>query len=67
MTRAAAANERSSATLANMASPSKSGSFDIDNPVTMNFNLFYFENSVSTTCSCYPQRDTETPNVWQDL
>ncbi|ANB77198.1 hypothetical protein AYM40_34425 [Paraburkholderia phytofirmans OLGA172] len=31
----AAANEPSSATFANIASPSKSGSFDIDNPATM--------------------------------
>jgi NAD(P)-dependent dehydrogenase (short-subunit alcohol dehydrogenase family) len=35
MARAAAANERSSATLANIANPSKSGSRDIDNPATM--------------------------------
>jgi hypothetical protein len=41
---AAAANEPSSATFANIASPSKSGSFDIDNPATMLFNYFYFEN-----------------------
>jgi hypothetical protein len=41
---AAAANEPSSATFANIANPSKSGSFDIDNPATMVFSHFYFEN-----------------------
>jgi hypothetical protein len=41
---AAPANEPSSATLANIASPSKSGSFDIDNPATVVFIHFYFEN-----------------------
>jgi hypothetical protein len=40
---AAAAKEPSSATFANIASPSKSGSFDIDNFATMTFNHFYFE------------------------
>jgi len=44
MVLAAAANERSSATFANIASPSKSGSFDIDNPATVVFIHFYFEN-----------------------
>ena len=46
MVLAAAANERSSATFANIASPSKSGSFDIDNPATMTFIHFYFKNRV---------------------
>ena len=32
------------ATFANIASPSKSGNFDIDNPATMAFIHFYFEN-----------------------
>jgi hypothetical protein len=41
---AAPANEPSSATFANIASPSKSGSFDIDNPATVVFIHFYFEN-----------------------
>jgi hypothetical protein len=49
MVLAAAANERSSATFANIASPSKSGSFDIDNPATMTFIHFYFENSRPAT------------------
>src|SRR5271166_542318 len=49
MVLAAAANERSSATFANIASPSKSGSFDIDNPATMTFIHFYFEKSHSAT------------------
>jgi hypothetical protein len=40
---AAPANEPSSATFANMASPSKSGSFDIDNPATMVCIHFHFE------------------------
>jgi hypothetical protein len=40
---AAAANDPSSATFPNIASPSKSGSFDIDNPATMVFNHFYFK------------------------
>jgi len=40
---AAPANDLSSATFANIASPSKSGSFDIDNPATMTFIHFYFE------------------------
>jgi hypothetical protein len=49
MARAAAAKDRSSATLANIASPSKSGSFDIDVPATITFIHFYFENASSTT------------------
>jgi len=49
MALAAAANDRSSATLANIASPSKSGSFDIGNPATMAFIHFYFENEGSAT------------------
>jgi hypothetical protein len=39
---AAAANEPSSATFANIASPSKSGSLDIDNSATMVCVHFYF-------------------------
>jgi hypothetical protein len=46
---AAAANERSSATLANIASPSKSGSFDIDISATMNFIHYYFANWLAAT------------------
>src|ERR1700720_2401453 len=46
---AAAANDRSSATLANIAIPSKSGNFDIDNSATMDFHHFYFENAASAT------------------
>ena len=49
MVLAAAANERSSATFANIASPSKSGSFDIDNSATMTFIHFCFEKSRSAT------------------
>jgi hypothetical protein len=49
MARAAAANDRSSATLANIARPSKSGNFDIDNSATMIFHHFYFEKSSSAT------------------
>jgi hypothetical protein len=44
MARAAAAKERSSATFANIAIPSKSGNFDIDSPATMAFSNYYFEN-----------------------
>jgi hypothetical protein len=40
---AAAANEPSSATFANIANPSKSGNFDIGNFATMAFNHFHFE------------------------
>jgi hypothetical protein len=40
--RAAAAKDRCSATLVNIASPSKSGSFCICNPATMVFRTFYF-------------------------
>jgi hypothetical protein len=43
MAAAAAAKDPSSATFANIASPSKSGSFDIDNSAMMDFNHFYFE------------------------
>jgi hypothetical protein len=46
---AALANDRSSATLANIARPSKSGSFDIDNPATMDFIHFYFKKEKSAT------------------
>jgi hypothetical protein len=35
--------------LANIASPSKSGSFDIDNSATMDFIHFYFKNEKSAT------------------
>jgi hypothetical protein len=49
MARAAAANDRSSATLANIAIPSKSGNFDIDNPATISFYHFYFEKSAFAT------------------
>jgi hypothetical protein len=49
MARAAAANDRSSATLANIASPSKSGSLDIDIPATMIFIHFYFEKPAPAT------------------
>ncbi|WP_448956745.1 hypothetical protein [Labrys neptuniae] len=49
MVRAAAAKDRSSATLANMANPSKSGSFDIYNFATMIFIHFYFENPWAAT------------------
>src|SRR5215470_3338140 len=40
---AAAANERVSATFAKIAKPSRSGSFDMSNPETMNFDNFYFQ------------------------
>src|SRR6476646_5851160 len=49
MARAAAAKECSSATFANIASPSKSGDFDIDNPATMAFIYFYFEKTAGAT------------------
>jgi hypothetical protein len=51
MTRAAPANDRSSATLANIASPSKSGSFDIYIPATITFINFYFEKQPGATIS----------------
>jgi hypothetical protein len=35
--------------LANIASPTKSGSFDIDNSATMDFVHFYFKNEQSAT------------------
>jgi hypothetical protein len=35
--------------LANIASPSKSGSFDIDNSATMDFIHFYFKSDKSAT------------------
>jgi hypothetical protein len=57
MVLAAAANECSSATFANIASPSKSGSFDIDNPATMTFIHFYFEKSRSATDLACQQGD----------
>jgi hypothetical protein len=63
---AAPANDRSSATLANIASPSKSGSFDIDIPATIAFIPFYFENAPSATNLCGPQRNTEMRYVGQD-
>jgi hypothetical protein len=40
---AAAANERISATLAKIAKPSRSGSFDMSNPETIDFDNFYFQ------------------------
>src|SRR5882724_10249674 len=40
---AAAANERVSATLAKIAKPSRSGSLDISNPETIDFDNFYFQ------------------------
>src|SRR5258705_1550477 len=49
MARAAAANERSSATLAKITSPSRSGSFDIDNHATIDFYFFYFKYTASAT------------------
>jgi hypothetical protein len=61
MALAAAANDRSSATLANIASPSKSSSFDIDNPATMTFIYFYFENEGSATDLCDGRR-TQVPH-----
>src|SRR5258706_8405805 len=60
---AAAANEPSSATFANIASPSKSGSFDIDNPATMTFIHFYSERSCFATDLsplATPSGDSET-------
>jgi hypothetical protein len=54
ITRAAAANERSSATLANIANPSKSGSLDIDNFATMVFKHFYYGNSGVSILSALP-------------
>jgi hypothetical protein len=61
MAKAAAANDRSSATLANIAIPSKSGNFDIDNPATISFHHFYFEKSVFATDLLSPPREAETP------
>jgi hypothetical protein len=52
MARAAAAKERSLATFANIASPSKSGNFDIDNLATMAFIHIYFENIAGATHFC---------------
>jgi len=49
MARAAAAKERSSATFENIASPSKSGNFDIDNLAMMAFVYFYFERIADAT------------------
>ena len=63
MARAAAANDRSSATFANIASPSKLGSFDIDTLATMIFIYFYFENAASATNLPDPQGDTEMRDV----
>ena len=62
----APANDRSSATLANIARSSKSGSFDIDNPATIAFIHFYFENASAATRSCGPQRNMEMRDVGQD-
>jgi hypothetical protein len=45
--RAAAANERCSATLANITNPSRSGSFDIDNPAMIDFYSIYFSDAPS--------------------
>src|SRR5260370_8287025 len=62
--RAAAANERSSATFANIARPSKSGSLAIDNPATMNFHNYYFKNTASATsplASGPPKRPSPRP------
>jgi hypothetical protein len=61
MARAAAAKERSSATFANIASPSKSGNFDIDNPATMVFIHYYFENRLGAT-SLWPEEPPEPSN-----
>jgi hypothetical protein len=49
MVRAAAANDRSFATFANIARPSKSGSVDIDNPATMNFDNYSSINTLGAT------------------
>src|SRR5260370_19981608 len=40
---AAPAKERVSATFAKIAKPSRSGSFDISNPETVDFDNFYFQ------------------------
>jgi hypothetical protein len=61
MARAAAANDRSSATLANIAIPSKSGNFDIDNPATISFYSFYFEKTAFATDLSGPPQEAETP------
>jgi hypothetical protein len=63
---AAPANDRSSPTLANIASPSKSGSFDVGIPATIAFIPFYFENAPSATNLCGPQGNTEIRYVGQD-
>jgi len=64
--RAAAANERFSATMANITSPSRSGSFDIDNHATIDFHPFYFKDAASaivfreaaTKCEDFPRLPT---------
>jgi hypothetical protein len=56
---AAAAKERVSATLAKIAKPSRSGSFDISNPETISFDNFYFQLT-SLSIVFTPQRH----NVW---
>jgi hypothetical protein len=56
---AAPAKDRSSATLANIASHSMSGNFDIDNPATIAFINFYFEYRPSAPKLCGPQGTKE--------
>jgi hypothetical protein len=51
MALAAAANEPSSATLANIARPSKSGKFGIDNSAMIDCNHFYFKVTFVATSS----------------
>src|ERR1700756_1203992 len=56
MVLAAAANERSSATFANIARPSKSGSFDIDNSCNDDFHSFLFRIIASRHRFVWPAR-----------
>src|SRR6185312_6397447 len=57
---AAPAKERLSATLAKIASASKSGSFDIAKPETMSFGCFYFY-SPSLSISLVPENGRTPP------
>jgi hypothetical protein len=56
--RAAPALDRSSATLTNIANPSKSGSLDMLNPATMVFRIFYFGMIWPTTSLSHPSGET---------